>query len=82
MLKFLIISLLSIYIFARFAGFFFRMIYWLSGKEYPPTFQPKKEKQTDYQTRKWKGMDMFIPKKKSKKDFEEGEFVDFEEVKD
>ena len=82
MLKLIIILLLVIYLVARFAGFFFRVAYWLMGKPNPHTFQ-KDQKPTAYESFTQNGLKIFIPKsKKGKGKTDKEEFVDYEEVKD
>jgi len=84
MLKLLIILTLSIYLIARFAGFFFRLAYWLMGKPNPHQVNREERRPNSvYESFSQNGLKIFIPKSKRKKGRnEEEEFVDYEEVKD
>lgn len=80
MIKFLIISILVIFVFARISGFIFKLFYWLSGAPQPDQRFNKKQDE-EYQTKSWHGMNIRIPKKKNKNRFDDGDYVDYEEVK-
>ncbi len=84
MLKFIIISLLLIYLVARFAGFFFRVVYWLFGKPQARKFERNQQQPPQqYQTWQQNGMKIFMPKHKRKQHpAREEDYVNYEEVKD
>ncbi|MBX2842415.1 MAG: DUF4834 family protein [Flammeovirgaceae bacterium] len=79
--KFLIISILIIYIVARFWGFIYRVAGWFSGKdEHQQEFNRQRRKQK-FHTKQENGMEIHIPNKK-RGTFDKGDYVDFEEVKE
>jgi hypothetical protein len=79
MLKFIIISLIIIYVFARFAGFFFRIIFWMMGKSIQKKYETNAQK-SNYKIHHIDNMKIIIPDKRQKNADEEG-FVSYEEVK-
>ncbi|UZR95473.1 DUF4834 family protein [Chondrinema litorale] len=82
--KFLIVSILVIYVLARFWGFIYRVIAAFQGKE-PPSKQFEKKQNTNvaYETKKENNLQILIPKKdKSSNKDKPGEYIDFEEVKE
>ncbi|GAB4331958.1 MAG: hypothetical protein OHK0038_07220 [Flammeovirgaceae bacterium] len=79
MLKFIIISLIIIYIFARFAGFFFRIIFWLLGKSIQKKYTTTNQNPT-YKIHQFDDLKVIIPDKRQKNTDEEG-FTQYEEVK-
>jgi hypothetical protein len=79
MLKFIIISLIIIYIFARFAGFFFRIIFWIMGKSIQKKYEANAQK-SNYKIHHFDNMKVIVPDKRQKNADEEG-FVQYEEVK-
>lgn len=82
MLKFFIILFILIYVFARFSGFFIRAAFVLFGQEErKKTFYRNQD--ANYKQKHEGDVTILIPEKKSKSSEEnEGEYVDFEEVKD
>ncbi|MBT33457.1 MAG: hypothetical protein CMO01_27660 [Thalassobius sp.] len=82
--KFLIVSILVIYLLARFWGFIYRVIAAFQGKEIPTQqFERRQNNNVAYETKKENNLQILIPKKdkNSKKD-KSGEYIDFEEVKE
>ena len=74
---------LVVYLIARFAGYFFRVAYWLMGKEQPRGFGRTKRETSRYKKRQDENLDMYVPSdRKERKEFKGGEYVDFEEVKE
>ncbi|GAA4826204.1 DUF4834 family protein [Algivirga pacifica] len=94
-LKFLLVTIVLIYIFSRFSGFFFKWFF----KAFGPTVYEKilekqkaqqeamRRQQAGYQAEavKKEGMTIIIPQEKSKAnqmpEEDGGEYVDYEEVK-
>lgn len=83
MLKFLIISVLLIYVVARFAGFFFRLTRWLTGKPLADELR----RQPPPQPRRPEGtLTVIVPDEVARKQQQRinnnpDDYVDFEEVK-
>ncbi len=81
--KFLIVSILIIYLLARFWGFIYRVIAAFQGKDTTGRFQKKQDSNKGYETREQDNMRIFIPKKNnSGKRSKEGEYVDYKDIKD
>ncbi|MDW7695268.1 hypothetical protein R9C00_28235 [Flammeovirgaceae bacterium SG7u.111] len=80
MIKFLLILILVIYLVSRFAGYIFRVIYWLTGQT-PP--HQRKAQSASSATQTKNGIQVIIPQKEQKRgEFKGGDYVDFEEVKE
>lgn len=79
--KFLIVSILIIYLLARFWGFIYRVIAAFQGKEPTGRFQQKQKPANNYETRKQGDLRIYIPKKgKSGKRSKEGEYINFKDI--
>ncbi|MCS6833090.1 MAG: hypothetical protein NZ521_05925 [Flammeovirgaceae bacterium] len=73
MLKAIILTLIIFYVFARFAGFFFRVIFWILGK-----FSNVSSQKVYY----FGDTKVIVPEKRKQKLIEENDsFDDFQEVK-
>ena len=82
--KFLIVSILIIYLLARFWGFIYRVIAAFQGKDPTGKFQQTQNKPTQkYETRSEGDLKIFIPKKGKKGNrSKEGEYVDYKDIKE
>jgi flagellar basal body-associated protein FliL len=82
MIKFLLILFIIIFIVARFAGYFFRLMFWLLGKKIEKEVRKQQSYAYASQTPRPEG-EIYIKKNplSSRHNDNEGEFVDFEEVK-
>lgn len=78
--KFLIVSILIIYLLARFWGFIYRVIAAFQGKDTTGQFQ--KNTETKYETKHQQDIRILIPKKNRKGGkIKGGEYVNYKEVK-
>lgn len=76
MLKAIILTLIIFYVFARFAGFFFRVIFWILGKFSKSS--PVSSQKVYY----FGDTKVIVPEKRKQKLIEENDsFDDFQEVK-
>ena len=84
MFKFLIITFVLIYVIARFAGYFFRLVFWLMGKRMEKEMknQHKNEYKNPHDSTSKEGDINIIHGNSSKKGkkFTAGDYVDFEEI--
>jgi hypothetical protein len=78
--KFLIFSILIIYLLARFWGFIYRIVAAFQGKDPTGQFQKKSDKQ--YETKQQDDLRILIPRKDKKgNQSKSGEYVDYKEIK-
>lgn len=91
MIKTLLIIFLCFYVFYKVSGFLFRILFNLLGNKVQQNINKQRQQQTST-TKKYKPADgnvvvEFMPKEEEKKvknngkDFDGGEYVDYEEVK-
>lgn len=79
--KFLIISVLVIYLFARFWGFIYRVIAAFQGKDTTGQFQNKSN--AKYDTKHQQDLRILIPKKDKKGNkIKGGEYINYKEIKE
>ncbi|REE05832.1 DUF4834 family protein [Marinoscillum furvescens] len=86
MLKFLIIIGLIAYVFFKVGGALFRMFFLGASQQQRTQYQNQRYREQAHQSRKAPGSNVnidYVPRKeeKSDKDFQGGDYVDYEEVK-